>query len=424
MKRFGEIKDVLDFLESVPKFGHKGQSAANFNLERMNLICSMMGSPQNRFKSIHVAGTNGKGTVCRMLASVYQEAGFKTALYTSPHLISVKERFKVNGDMIHSEQMVRFFQLYGEMLISYNATYFEITTALAFWYFDDEGVDIAILETGLGGRLDATNVVDPIASVITSVGKDHTDILGDDLSLIAAEKGGIIKKNRPVFTGQLNRTVQSVIQDMSEKRAAPFYTVSDNIVSFSSEMIVIDYKGDRIPISVKNLKSVDAVNVSLVLDVVMYLKSLMNVELSQFVEGIERLNQKYPSSAVFEKLIEEQPWYFDGAHNLDAMTALVEHLSLMGEPAQWKVVLSFMSDKLNDQVAVLWNTFPNIYLYGMESPRSADMDLMKRYFPNAKEFQPEFLNEKNHFKSELVIFSGSFYFYGTVREWMGAMTTS
>lgn len=150
----------------------------------------------------------------------------------------------------------------------------------------------------------------------------------------------------------------------------------------------------------------------------------MNVELSQFVEGIERLNQKYPSSAVFEKLIEEQPWYFDGAHNLDAMTALVEHLSLMGEPAQWKVVLSFMSDKLNDQVAVLWNTFPNIYLYGMESPRSADMDLMKRYFPNAKEFQPEFLNEKNHFKSELVIFSGSFYFYGTVREWMGAMTTS
>ena len=424
MNRFSNIEEVLVFLASVPKFSDAGQSAANFSLDRMKMICSAMGNPQDRFKSIHVAGTNGKGTVCRMLASVYQESGFKTAIYTSPHLLSVKERFKVNGEEISSGEMVKFFQNYGALLIRCRATYFEITTALAFWFFDQEGVDIAILETGLGGRLDATNVVDPVASVITSIGKDHTDILGEELSEIAAEKGGIIKKSRPVFTGRLNKTAQTVIQDIADTVEAPLYPFFDGRVTYSSDLIEILLNGDRLSIRGQNYKSVDAINACLVFDVVTILNSSMNVAASQFVKGVETVHQKFPATAVFEKLSSGKNWYFDGAHNADAITALMEHMTLLAESDRWNVVLSFMSDKLNDQIAALWRTFPNIYLYEMKTPRAAGMEQMKSLFRNAKEFNPELLNEMNHFKSELVIFSGSFYFYSTVREWMGTMTVT
>jgi dihydrofolate synthase / folylpolyglutamate synthase len=421
---FSNFIDVLNYLESVPKFSHAGQAAANFNLDRMKKICSMMGNPQERFRSIHVAGTNGKGTICRMLASVYQEAGYKSALYTSPHLMNVTERFKINAIEINSDSMVRFFREYGTLLHTEKATYFEITTALAFWYFAIENVDIAILETGLGGRLDATNVVDPLASVITSVGLDHTELLGEKISDIAAEKGGIIKKNRPVFAGPVDAVSESVLKDISVDLDAPYFEFYPDQVKFEPGLITLDLGDHEICIRGDHFKSIDALNVRLALNIVTNLRHKLNVELPHFVNGIEKLIQKYPHTAVFERVHPVKRWFFDGAHNKEAILELTKHLMVRNDPEIWNVVLSFMSDKLNDHISELWRKFPNIYLYEMNAPRAARIEQMRRFFPGAKIFTPDLLNDQNQFKSELVIFSGSFYFYSTVREWMGTMTVN
>ncbi len=421
---FENIKDLKNYLDSVPKFSHVGQAAANFSLHRMEKICSKMGDPQHNFKSIHVAGTNGKGTICRMLASVYQEAGYKTALYTSPHLITVEERFRINGCKINSEAMVQFFQVYGEFIHKEKATFFEITTALAFWYFSQLNVDIAIIETGLGGRLDATNVIDPVASVITSIGLDHTEILGNDLRSIAAEKGGIIKKNRPVFVGKLKPEAKEVLKRISYKLNAPFHDFRRDEPVFKPGKIIISNDDNQVIIKGDYFKKIDAQNVSLVYNIVTNLQHKLNVNRSQIVSGLETFVQKYPESAVFEKIHPLKRWYFDGAHNPDAVRELTRHLLFLNTPESWNIVLSFASDKLNGQIAALWNKFPNIYLYQMKTDRAATMAQMRRYFPDSQEFLPEMITDVNHFKSELVIFSGSFYFYHTVREWMGTMTVT
>ncbi|MFO7848119.1 MAG: Mur ligase family protein, partial [Balneolaceae bacterium] len=200
---YRNYKDVLHKLESIPMFGRQGKSAANFSLEPIRNFCEKLGNPQNKFRSVHVAGTNGKGTTCRMLASVYQEAGYRTGLYTSPHLADYRERFTVNSKWIPKQYLLRFFQEHSGLIESHKLTYFELSTAVAYWYFSEMETDVAILETGLGGRLDATNIVKPMVTVITSVGLDHTDLLGDTVEMIAAEKAGIIKPNTPVVAGQV-----------------------------------------------------------------------------------------------------------------------------------------------------------------------------------------------------------------------------
>jgi dihydrofolate synthase / folylpolyglutamate synthase len=167
--RFQTFEDVQAYLEQIPKFSQVGVKAAHFELDHMIGFCSHMGNPQSRLKAVHVAGTNGKGTTCQMLSSVYQEAGYKTGLYTSPHLLEFNERIRVDGETITNSSILEFFQRFETSLSVIPLTYFEISTCMAFWYFNLQDCDISIIETGLGGRLDATNVIHPLVSVITSV---------------------------------------------------------------------------------------------------------------------------------------------------------------------------------------------------------------------------------------------------------------
>ena len=156
-------------------------------------LCEALGNPQNSFKSIHVAGTNGKGSTTHILSAIYQANGYKVGLYTSPHLVDFRERIKLNGEMCSKEFVVTFTQGIAPLIEEIQPSFFEITVAMAFAYFAEQQVDIAIIETGLGGRLDSTNIITPLACIITSIGYDHMDMLGDTLELIAAEKAGIIK---------------------------------------------------------------------------------------------------------------------------------------------------------------------------------------------------------------------------------------
>ena len=179
-----------------------GAAAYKKDLTNTLKLCEALDNPQNKFKSVHVAGTNGKGSVSHMFASVFQQNGLKTGLYTSPHLVDFRERIRINGECVSEAFIIDFVEQIKEPLESINPSFFEITVAMAFHYFAEQEVDIAIIETGLGGRLDSTNVITPEVSVITNIGLDHTDMLGDALPLIAGEKAGIIKKDIPVVIGE------------------------------------------------------------------------------------------------------------------------------------------------------------------------------------------------------------------------------
>ena len=196
--------ETIEFLYSqLPMFSKIGSDAIKKGLDNIINLCDSLDNPQHKFKTIHIAGTNGKGSVSHMLAAILQTAGYKTSLYTSPHLIDFRERIKLNGEMIPAEDVVGFVEKIIPKITELHPSFFEITVAMAFDYFAANKVDIAIIETGLGGRLDSTNIIKPILSVITNIAYDHTDLLGNTLELIAAEKAGIIKKNTPVVIGEV-----------------------------------------------------------------------------------------------------------------------------------------------------------------------------------------------------------------------------
>jgi dihydrofolate synthase/folylpolyglutamate synthase len=206
-------QQTLDYLFSqLPMFHRIGAAAYKADLSNTIQLCVMLDHPEKKFRSIHIAGTNGKGSTSHFLASVLQEAGYKTGLFTSPHLKDFRERVKINGIMIGKKEVATFVQQHKEEFDAIQPSFFEWTFALAAWYFVKEKVDIAIIETGMGGRLDSTNVINPIVSVITNIGLDHTQFLGTTLEAIAVEKAGIIKQGIPVVIGE-NQSETSPVFD-------------------------------------------------------------------------------------------------------------------------------------------------------------------------------------------------------------------
>ena len=204
-------QETLDYLfNALPMFQRVGASAYKADLTNTIALCIHLGNPQEQFKSIHVAGTNGKGSTSHSLASIFQAAGYKTGLYTSPHLKSFTERIRINGEEINKEDVVQFVATHKGFLDQLQPSFFEMTVGLAFWYFAKEEVDIAIIEVGMGGRLDSTNVISPELCVITNIGFDHTQFLGDTLPQIAGEKAGIIKEAVPVVVSHTQKEIQSV----------------------------------------------------------------------------------------------------------------------------------------------------------------------------------------------------------------------
>ena len=209
---------TLEFLfTSMPSFQRVGGDAYKPGLERIAAFCQHLGNPQRNFYTVHVAGTNGKGSVSHILASILQQAGYRTGLFTSPHLADFRERIRVDGEMIPKQKVVNFVDKNRQKMEELDLSFFEMTAAMAFDYFDQSDVEVAIIETGLGGRLDATNIITPILSVITNIGLEHTEFLGDSIAKIAAEKAGIIKKSIPVVVGESSEQYNGVIEARAEE---------------------------------------------------------------------------------------------------------------------------------------------------------------------------------------------------------------
>jgi dihydrofolate synthase / folylpolyglutamate synthase len=222
----------------LPMFQNQGATAYKKDLTNTLLLMDVLQHPENKFKSIHVAGTNGKGSTSSMLASILQEAGYKVGLYTSPHLKDFRERIRINDEMI-SEEFVVDFIVSNKVFFEVNQlSFFEMTVGLAFDYFAKEEVDVAVIEVGMGGRLDSTNVITPLVSVITNIGFDHTQFLGDTLAQIASEKAGIIKPNIPVVIGEFVADTKPVFESVAKKSNAPIY--------YAQELPEVTYESDLI----------------------------------------------------------------------------------------------------------------------------------------------------------------------------------
>ena len=204
-------------------FSRIGKAAMKPDLTNTLKLCAALGDPQNKFKSIHIAGTNGKGSTSHSLAAIFQNAGYKTGLYTSPHLVDFRERIRINGVTIEEQWVVDFVNKYKHLIEEINPSFFEITVAMSFLAFAEEEVDIAIIETGLGGRLDSTNIITPILSIITNISYDHKDLLGNTLAQIASEKAGIMKKDIPVIIGEQHEETEKVFFEHSVKQHSPIY---------------------------------------------------------------------------------------------------------------------------------------------------------------------------------------------------------
>lgn len=232
-------QETLNYLyNSTPVFEHVGAVAYKEGLQNTLALDKHFNHPHTNFKTIHIAGTNGKGSCSHSLASILQEAGYKVGLYTSPHLVDFRERIRVNDQCISKERVVKFVKDERKFFEPLHPSFFELTTALAFKYFDEQKVDIAIIEVGLGGRLDCTNIISPILSIITNISFDHTQFLGDTLAKIAAEKAGIIKKGVPVIIGEANEETRPVFQSKANEVNSDIVFAEDNAIVTSSSPIV------------------------------------------------------------------------------------------------------------------------------------------------------------------------------------------
>ncbi len=312
-------QETLDFMfAQLPMYHRIGAAAYKNDIQPTLDMMEALGHPENKFKSIHVAGTNGKGSVSHFLASILQEAGLKVGLYTSPHLVDFRERIRINGEMIPQQEVVNFVATHDPLLTTHSLSFFEMTVGLAFDYFAREQVDIAVVEVGMGGRLDSTNVIVPELSIITNIGLDHTQFLGDTLEKIAAEKAGIIKEGVPVVVGETQHETAPVFIKTAAEHHAPItfadqhYHV-DRIEDYTTELIG-EYQKKNIATV---LQAVDILNKN----------SQFSILNSQLQRGLARVVTNTHLRGRWEKIGDAPLTICETAHNEPGIRAMLPKLN-------------------------------------------------------------------------------------------------
>ena len=337
-------KEILDWMfVQLPMYQNDGSTAFKKDLTNILALSKELGFPEQKFKSIHVAGTNGKGSTSHMLASILQEAGYKVGLYTSPHLKNFTERIRINGVEISEEKVTEFINGNKAFLEQQKMSFFEMTVGLAFDYFASEKVDIAIIEVGLGGRLDSTNSIIPEVAVITNIGLDHTQFLGETLPEIAFEKAGIIKKNIPVVIGEEQAAVKSVFIAKAAKEGAPIYFASDASETYISDLVG-DYQIQNSKTAVAAIKILKGYQVSKE----NITNGLLNVVKNTNLKGRWQVLQEHP------KVI------CDTAHNKEGLAIVLKQLKK--QPfKKLHIVLGVVADKKLETILPLFPSSADYY---------------------------------------------------------------
>ncbi len=392
-----KYQQSLDWIYSWVDFSmkrHVDDTHRFFKLDRMNKLMDLLGNPQQSFPSVHVAGTKGKGSTSSFIASAVQAAGYKVGLYTSPHLVEFQERITINGQWISKEDLVALTdELRPLTEVVKDTTTFELTTALAFLYFKQQKVDLAVLEVGLGGRLDATNVVDPIVSVITPISYDHMAVLGNTLTEIAYEKGGIIKPGRPVVIAPQHEEAMAQLVKLATERKAPYiqvenafsyHEVSHSLVNQKIQVLRTDNPNAREPESLAR----EELNLNLPLlgrhqmdNAVTALAALDEIKRAGFKlnrRAVKRGFSQVVWPARFELLCRKPPVVIDSAHNGDSMQRLDETLDEYFPGKEFILIFGASADKEID--TMLKFIVPRVEMVVASQsihPRAADAEELK-----------------------------------------------
>ena len=349
-----DYQETIDWMfNQLPMYQTQGASAYKKDLTNTILLMNYLHHPEKDIKAIHVAGTNGKGSTSHLLAAVLQEAGYKVGLYTSPHLKDFRERIKINGKDISENFVCNFINSHRSFFEENQLSFFEMTVGLAFDYFKNQEVDIAIIEVGMGGRLDSTNIINPLVSVITNIGFDHTQFLGNTLELIAAEKAGIIKAKTPVVIGEYTAETKDVFITKANQQKAPIYFASDLISENYPSALIGDYQ-------IHNKKTV--------LQTIKILQEVSDFKITDenckngFLNVIERTNLQGRW-----QILQERPKVIcDTAHNKDGLKIVLNQLQKESF-SRLHIVLGVVNDKDLSEILPL---FPKNAIYYFSKPNN------------------------------------------------------
>lgn len=343
-------QETIDYLFNVtPLFQNIGKDAYKEGLDNTIILDNHFNNPHKKFRTIHIAGTNGKGSCSHTIAAILQSAGYKTGLYTSPHLIDFSERIKVNGEPIEKEFVIDFVKQNKDFFEPLHPSFFELTTAMAFLYFAEKKVDVAVIEVGLGGRLDCTNIITPDLSIITNISFDHTQFLGNTLKDIAKEKAGIIKEKKPVIIGEYTPETKTVFEDKAKSTNSDIIFAEDNklINGYKqTENGLLLYKSDKIKDLYGELNGLYQVkNTNTILNAVYKLIGLgYNIDETNIKNGFRNVCHLTGLMGRWQKLEENPTIICDTGHNIGGMKYIVEQLSRM-KYDKLHIIIGMVNDK-------------------------------------------------------------------------------
>jgi dihydrofolate synthase/folylpolyglutamate synthase len=378
---------TLDFLFSqLPAYHRIGKAAYKSDLENTILLDNYFSNPHRQYLTIHVAGTNGKGSVSHMIASVLQEAGYKTGLYTSPHLRDFRERIKVNGKMIAKEDVVTFVSKNRKIIESVEPSFFEMTVAMAFNYFAECNVEIAVIEVGLGGRLDSTNIINPILSIVTNIGHDHMDLLGDSIEKVAYEKAGIIKKKVPVVISETQPETENVFKLKANESDSPIF-FADKLFLCDLESN-INLKSERHYL-MKELSTNHSIegdivlggdyqskNLQAVFSVFKILKDNFKVTESNIIRGVGKVILNTGLYGRWQVLDTSPLTICDTAHNKEGLEYVINQIRRI-QKSKLHIIIGFVNDKDLGSVLPLFPADAHYYFTKASVPRALNEKILK-----------------------------------------------
>lgn len=378
--------ETLDYLFSqLPMYQRVGKAAYKANLDNTIALLGLLNNPQAHFKSIHIAGTNGKGSVAHMLASIFQTAGYKTGLYTSPHLNDFRERIKINGQMIPEEKVIDFVEKCKSSFETIKPSFFEMTVGMAFQYFENEKVDMAIIETGMGGRLDSTNLITPELSIITNIGMDHMQFLGDTLEKIAVEKAEIIKVGIPIIIGKRQAETQVIFTEKALQQKTNIFFAEEffdakRLTNSTLEFNEYDvWKASELYIEHLQcplLGEYQSENIVTIIQACELLAEKYGLSVNLVKEGIEDVLKNTGLKGRWQILSKNPLTICDTGHNKDGLTAVVNQLKGI-QCNQLHFVLGFVNDK---NITDLLNLLPRnatYYFCRADIPRAMDEKVLE-----------------------------------------------
>lgn len=417
----------MNIEESLAKIYSLHQFDIKLGLEKINHLLEYLGNPQKKIKTIHVAGSNGKGSVSSFLASIMIENGYKVGLYTSPHVVKFNERIRINGNMIEDDYIDNFISNLDKYIKEYKPTFFEITTALAFKYFAENNIDLGIIETGLGGRLDATNVLNPLATIITSISLEHTNILGNTIAEIASEKAGIIKENTNCFIGLLPPEAEDVINKKCDEYQAELISLK-KCIDFNNNFCNISYNNFIFHIYNPVLKG-NHQYYNLSLAILVLQKTFYLSDWQIYNKGINNVIKNSGIQCRYEILNDKPKIIFDAAHNSEGIESFVNQFTKeKNDYNNVYFIFGAMKDKnIEEMLSKLKPFSTKFYFTQINYERAATPDKLSQIADrlninneiiiDPENFINNFRQNNNNSKNCLVVL-GSIYLLGQVKNRM------